>query len=81
MMMELISILSFTLTTGLGQQRCEQPLSPDSFNSRLLRSRFVSQFSRTPLKSCHQRRLANCDWMPASYTSGQPPNPRRHQTC
>jgi len=29
----------------------------------------------------HQRRLANCDWMPASYTSGQPSNPRRHSTC
>ena len=30
---------------------------------------------------CHQRRLANCDWMSASYTSGQPSNPRRHLTC
>ena len=78
MMMELISILSFTLTTGLGQQRCEHPLSPDSFNSRLLRSRFVSQFSRTPHKSCHQRCLANCDWMPASYISRQPSNPCRN---
>ena len=29
----------------------------------------------------HQRRLANCDWMSASYTSGQPSNPRRHPTC
>ena len=29
----------------------------------------------------HQRRLANCDWMPASCTSGQPSNPRRHPTC
>jgi len=29
----------------------------------------------------HQRRLANSDWMPASYTSGQPSNPRRHSTC
>ena len=29
----------------------------------------------------HQRRLANCDWMPASHTSGQPSNPRRHPTC
>ena len=28
----------------------------------------------------HQRRLANCDWMPASYTSRQPSNPRRHPT-
>jgi len=29
----------------------------------------------------HQRRLANCDWMPASYTNRQPINPRRHPTC
>ena len=29
----------------------------------------------------HQRHLANCGWMPASYTSGQPSNPRRHPTC
>jgi len=28
-----------------------------------------------------QRRLANCDWMPASYTRGEPSNPRRHPTC
>ena len=24
---------------------------------------------------------ANCDWMPASYTSGQPSHPYRHPTC
>jgi len=29
----------------------------------------------------HQRRLANCDWMSASYTSGQPSSPRRHTAC
>ena len=29
----------------------------------------------------HQRRLANCDWVPASYTSWQPSNPRRYPTC
>jgi len=29
----------------------------------------------------HQRCLANCDWMPASYSSGQPSHPRRHPTC
>jgi len=28
----------------------------------------------------HQWRLANCDWMPVSHTSGQPSNPRRHPT-
>jgi len=29
----------------------------------------------------HQRRLANCDWMPASYTRGQPSHPRRNPSC
>ena len=29
----------------------------------------------------HQRPLANCDWIPASYTIGQPSNPRRHPSC
>jgi len=29
----------------------------------------------------HQRRLGNGDCMRASYTSGQPSNPRRHPTC
>jgi len=29
----------------------------------------------------HQWRLADCDWMPVSYTSGQPSDPRRHPTC
>ena len=38
-------------------------------------------------RSAHTRLIdptindANCDWMPASYTSGQPSNPRRHPTC
>ena len=30
---------------------------------------------------CRQRRLADCDRMPASYTSGQASYPRRHPTC
>ena len=34
-----------------------------------------------PHSPCHQRRLANCDWMPASYTSGQSSCSRRHPTC
>ena len=34
-----------------------------------------------PHRPRRQRRLANCDWMPASYTSGQPSNPHRHPTC
>jgi len=29
----------------------------------------------------HQRRFANCYWIPASYTSGQTSYPRRHPTC
>jgi len=29
----------------------------------------------------HQQRLANCDWMPASYTSRQPFNRCRYPTC
>ena len=37
--------------------------------------------STTPHWPHHQQRLANCDWMPASYTSGQPSNPCRHRTC
>ena len=34
-----------------------------------------------PYRSCHQWRLANSDWMPESYTSGQPSYLRRHPTC
>jgi len=30
---------------------------------------------------CRQRRLADCNWMSASYTSGPPSLPRRHPTC
>jgi len=37
--------------------------------------------SYPPNRPRHQRRFANCDWMPASYTSGQPSNPCRHATC
>ena len=31
--------------------------------------------------ACHQRRLANCDWMPASYTNGQSSYPCGYPTC
>ena len=41
----------------------------------------MPQRSYPPHWPCHQRRLVNCDWMPAPYTSGQPSNPRRHPTC
>jgi len=63
------------------QQRCEHHLSPGAFNHRVLRSCLVTQCSYTPYRPVHQRPLANCDWMPASYTSGQPSNRRRRPTC
>jgi len=56
-------------------------LSPGAFNRRVRRSCLVPQCSYLPHQPHHQRRLANCDWMPASYTSGQPSNPRRHPIC
>jgi len=51
------------------------------FNRRVLRTCLVPHCSYPPHRPCHQRRLANCNWMPASYTSRQPSNPRRHPTC
>ena len=54
---------------------------PGEFNCRVRRACLVPQRSYSPYRSRHQRCLANCDWMPASYTSGQPSNPRRHPTC
>ena len=47
----------------------------------LLRSCLVPQWSHPPHWPYHQRRLANCDWMPASYHSGQPSYLHRHPTC
>ena len=52
-----------------------------TFNRRVLRSCLVPQCSYPPHRSRYQRRVANCDWMPASYTSGQPFNSRGHPTC
>jgi len=53
-----------------------------ALNRRVLRACLVPQCSYPPHPPRHQRRLTNCDWMPAaSYTSGQPSNPRRHPTC
>jgi len=37
-----------------------------AFNRRVLLSCLVAQCSYPPYRPCHQRRLANCDWMPAS---------------
>ena len=56
-------------------------LSPGAFNCRVLCSCLVSQCSHPAYRPHHQRRFANCHWMPASYTSGQPSNPCRHPTC
>jgi len=41
----------------------------------------MPQRSQSPYWPYHQLLLANCDWMPASYTSGQPSHSRRHLTC
>jgi len=40
----------------------------------------VPMCSYPPHWPCHQRRLANCDWMPAPYSKGQPSYSRRHPT-
>jgi len=55
--------------------------SPGPFNCRVLRSCLVPQCSHSPHWPHHQRRLANCDWMPASYSSGQSSYPRRRPAC
>ena len=56
-------------------------LGPGSFGSRVLRSCLLLQCSYLPHCPCqHQRRLANCDWLPASCTSRQSSDPRRHPT-
>jgi len=55
--------------------------SPGPFNRRALRSCLVPECSYPPHWLCHQWRLANCGLMPASYTSGQFSNPRKHPTC
>jgi len=41
----------------------------------------VSQRSHLSHWPCHQWRLANCDWMPASYPSWQYSHSRRHPAC
>jgi len=68
-------------TTGWSNNVANSYPSPGALNCRVLRSCLVPQCSYPPHWPHHQRRLANCDWMLASYTSGQPSNPRRHPTC
>jgi len=50
-------------------------------STTVLPSCLVPQCSHPPIWPCHQRRLVNCDRMPASYTSGHPSFPHRHPTC
>ena len=54
------------------------PPSPGALNNRVLRSCLVPKCSHPSRWTCHQRRLANCGWIPASYSSGQPFYPRTH---
>jgi len=55
--------------------------SPGALNRRVLCLVLVPQCLHPTFRPRHQRRLANCDWILASYTSGQPSNPRSHPTC
>ena len=55
--------------------------SPGAFDCRVQSSCLVQQCLHLPHWPCHQQCFAHCDWMPVSYTSGQPSNPRRHPTC
>ena len=41
----------------------------------------VPQCLYPPHSPCHQRSLANCDWMPTSCTRGQPSYSCSHPTC
>ena len=51
-----------------GNNVANSHLSPDPFNSRILRSCLVPHCSHLPHWPHHQRRLENCDWMLASFT-------------
>jgi len=53
-------------------------LRPGPLHSRVLHSCLVPQCLHPPHWLHHQRCLANCDWMPASYISRQPSNPCRN---
>jgi len=80
----LLSVRTNTLALLVGSgwvATATSHLSPGTFICRVLRSCLVPQRSHPPYRPRHQRRLTNCDWMSASYTSGQPSNPRRHPTC
>ena len=54
--------------------------SPSTFSHRALCACLVPQYSYLPHWPHRQWHLANCDWVPGSYISRQPSNPRRHPT-
>jgi len=61
---------------GAGQQHGEWPPQP-WFTQRQSTALLPVATVLIPFHwFCHQRRLGNCDWMPASYTSPQPSHPR-----
>ena len=75
-----VAILRRLAGSGWSNNVVNSCLSPGAFNSSVLRSSLVPQCSYPPHRPHHQRRLANCDWLPAFYTSGQPSHPRKHPT-
>jgi len=78
-------VLCFSVCSSSALTACPSLLTtclrPGAFNRRVLPSCLVPQCSYPPHRPRHQWRLTRCDGMPASYTSGQPSNPRRHPTC
>ena len=72
---------AFCLELGAwGNNFANSHLSPVPFIRRVVRSCLVPQCSYPPHWLCHQRCLGNCDWMPASQTSGQSSYSRCHLT-
>jgi len=55
-------------------------LRPGPLNCRVLHTCLVPQCPYPPHSPCNQWRLVNCDWMPVSYTSGEPSYSCRHPT-
>jgi len=84
-----VSFSSFTAHTTITSLHIANRRCIDSSQSCILHkasclsrtAMSVPQCSYPPHGPRHQWRFANCDWMPAAYTSGQPSHPRRHPTC
>jgi len=76
-----VALLKQLAGSGWGAGATTLRIATPALVRRILCACLVPQCSHPPHRLCHQRRLANCDWMPASYTSGQPSNPRRHPIC